>query len=68
MVKTFSETIPDILINQTVSFNDQNTPWINNKVKKIKNKKNEFCNKLKPSIQKETILEKMQCLQKQLYN
>ena len=72
MVKMFNETISNILIsyiiNKSVRFDDQDTLWISNKIEKLLQKKNEFCNKFNPSIQEETILRKKQCLQNQLRN
>lgn len=63
MVKIFNEAISNILINyvpyDTISFDDHDHPLINNKIKKLLHEKNEFCNKLKPSIQNETTLRKL---------
>ena len=46
MVKLFNETISNILIDyfsyETASFDGQDTPWINNKIKKLLHVKNEF--------------------------
>ena len=56
------------ILHETVSFDDQDPPWINNKIKKLIHEKNEFYNEFKPNIQKKTILKKLQCLQNHLNN
>ena len=71
-VKVFNETISNVLSDyiphEVVIFDEQDHPWINNKIKKLIHQKNEFYNEIKPNIQKEIILKKLQYLQNQLNN
>ena len=41
MVRTISDVLSNYILHETVSFNDQDLQWINNKIKKLIQEKNE---------------------------
>lgn len=41
MVRTISDVLSKYILHKTVSFDDQDLPWINNKIKKLIQEKNE---------------------------
>ena len=70
MVNIFNETISNVLNNyiphETIICNDQDPPWINNKVKKAIQEKNQHFSIVKSNINNGTLLKKLQCLQNKL--
>ena len=70
MVNIFNETISNVLNNyilhETIICNDQDPSWINNKVKKAIQEKNQLFSRVKSNINNGTLLKKLQCLQNKL--
>ena len=70
MVNIFNETISNILNNyilhEAIICNDQDPPWINNKVKKEVQEKNQLFRRVKSNINNGTLSKKLQCLQNKL--
>ena len=70
MVNIFNETISNVLNNyiphETIICDDQDPPWINNKVKKAMQEKNQLFSRVQSNIYNGTLLKKLQCLQNKL--
>ena len=66
----FSETISNVFNNyiphETIICNNQDPPWINNKVKKGIQEKNQLFSRVKSNINNGTLVKKLQCLQNKL--
>ena len=66
----FNETISNVLENyilyETIIFDDQDPPWINNKVKKTMEENYQLFSKVKSNSSNGTLLKKLQCLQNKL--
>ena len=63
MVNIFNETISNVLNNciphETIIFDDQDPPWINNKVKEAMQEKNQLFRRVKSNINNGTLLVKL---------
>ena len=70
MDNIFNETISNVLENyilyETIIFDDQDPPWINNKVKKTMEENYQLFSKVKSNSSNGTLLKKLQCLQSKL--
>ena len=70
MDNIFNETTSNVLKNyiphETIICDDQDPPWINNKVKKAMQENYQLFSKVKSNSSNGTLLKKLQCLQNKL--